>query len=89
MRRIKRLAVAVIFVTGCATGLVAREAFSVPKALAQSNAPRWSYFCIDENDRDELEKKLNAAGAQGWELVTGTNTSKPFNMYWCMRRTAQ
>ncbi len=28
----------------------------MPQALAQSMAPRWPYFCIDENDRDDLEK---------------------------------
>lgn len=88
MRRIKKLAVAVIFVTGCATGLVAREAFSVPQALAQSTAPRWSYFCIDENDREDLEKKLNTAGAQGWELVTAGSSVKSYGIYWCLRRPA-
>ncbi len=88
MHRLKKLAVAVIFVTGCATGLVAREVFTVPQALAQSTAPRWSYFCIDENDRDDLEKKLNQAGAQGWELVSSGAGPKSFSIYWCLRRPA-
>jgi hypothetical protein len=61
------ISIAIAFALGCA----ATSVLTIPPAHAQSPA-RWEYLCIDNPwlKRDELHKKLNEAGAQGWELQT-------------------
>ncbi len=65
---------------------MARDVFSVPRAFAQYGVARWSYFCIDENDVKELQAKLNAAGAEGWELVSSSGRTGTYERVSCMRR---
>jgi hypothetical protein len=80
MRNAAKLAVTVVFITGCVTGAIARDVFRVPAALAQSPIDRWDYFCFADDNPNEVQTKLKAAGAQGWDLSTTTGT------FWCMKR---
>ncbi len=52
---------------------------------AQAGAPavkKWQYKCIGA--WKDVEEKANAAGAQGWELVTVATT--PSATKWCFKR---
>jgi hypothetical protein len=69
----------VVFAAGCLSGAVAREAFSVPQAVAQG-AERYDYFCFVDDNTASVEGKLKRAGAQGWDLSVSTGA------YWCMKR---
>ena len=67
-----RLAAGVVFVIGCVAGGAASQ-MVVPKARANSSAPRWEYNCFDAEITDNFDlpvDELNKAGAQGWELVS-------------------
>ncbi|QRK10233.1 hypothetical protein JQX13_09120 [Archangium violaceum] len=65
---------ALTFLAGCAVSQVRW----LPPALAQSETsiPRWDYYCmrpempLNRMDPRDLTPQLQAAGLQGWELVT-------------------
>jgi hypothetical protein len=83
--------IALIFVIGCATGSVASH-LVVPPARAGTTATRWEHLC-DEVDDTVLTEKLNAAGAEGWELVSvgqhhliGTVGTKHDGFVFCAKR---
>lgn len=64
-----RFQILVIFLLGCATG--AATSTALESALAQpapAGTQRWEYSCIP----GLRWSKMNALGAQGWELVTNT-----------------
>ena len=57
------------FVAGCIAALMQ---LVVPPVRAGTNPTRWEYQCISEVEKPwkgEGATKLNAMGAQGWELV--------------------
>lgn len=67
------------FAIGCATAR-----FVVPPAHA-ANVQRWEYLCFAESGASEVQQKLNAAGAQGWDLVAA-NGGDTHSDRWCMKR---
>ena len=89
MSRIGKTIIPAVFLVGCVAGVISREVFTVPMALAQGGADKWDYFCIHESEFDKLGPKLKAAGAQGWELTAAESVfgsdgrSAPS---WCMKR---
>ena len=83
-----------IFLAGCVAGVVAKEAFTVPRALAQPAAGREEYFCfgVPSSNFENLEKRtkiaetqLKAAGREGWVLATAVPYASNEATY-CMRR---
>ncbi|WNG40815.1 hypothetical protein F0U61_49315 [Archangium violaceum] len=83
---------ALTFLAGCA----ASQVRWLPPALAQSetSTPRWDYYCMQPEmplnvlEPQVLTRQLQAAGLQGWELVTvdnyGGGTRYPGN--YCFKR---
>jgi len=65
-----RLAIALVFLTGCAVG-GASARFVVPPASAQQAATltKWEYMCVNEDGVDAVQTMAQKAGAQGWELA--------------------
>lgn len=59
------ISIVIAFALGCA----ATSVFKIPLAHAESPA-RWEYLCFPGGPNEESEKKLNQAGAEGWELQT-------------------
>ena len=79
-----------IFLAGCVAGVVAKEAFTVPRAMAQpAVAGRQDYLCFEvppHKDRiKDAETHLKAAGREGWVLVTAVPWANHSATY-CMRR---
>jgi hypothetical protein len=69
MTRLRGVGVGLVFLVGCAVGGAASR-FTVPPASAQQAASltKWEYFEIDfDGDRASTLRKVNEAGAQGWE----------------------
>ncbi len=73
-----------VFGVGCVAGATQ---LGVPKAKAASEAPRWAYFCFDAASTEDLHEKANAAGASGWEMVSGVPHTEDGGQTWCFRRT--
>ena len=83
-----------VFLVGCVAGVVAKEAFNVPRALAQPAAGRQDYLCFgtpaspfgDTEERSKAaETQLKAAGREAWVLVTAVTFANNSATY-CMRR---
>lgn len=60
--------IAIIFVIGCATGGVTSQ-LVIPTARAGTTPTHWEHFC-GRVGTGSLTTHLNAAGAEGWELVS-------------------
>jgi hypothetical protein len=77
------LAGVVVFVGGCVAGATG---MAVPKAkAAHVEEQRWAYFCFDATSTDDIHFKANAAGARGWEMVSGV-TNPGGGSTWCFRQ---
>ena len=66
------LTIAVAFLTGCLTAMVATK-LVVPPAHAGTNPQKWEYYCTDEGIRlDEkiITESFNRVGKEGWELAS-------------------
>lgn len=76
------LVITAVFAAGCMAGA---SSLGVPKAqAARVEEQRWSYFCFDASGTEDLHTKANAAGARGWEMVSGVPT--PSGTTWCFRQ---
>ncbi|HVY32550.1 MAG TPA: hypothetical protein VHB79_38695 [Polyangiaceae bacterium] len=72
-----------VFAAGCMAGA---SSLGVPKAeAARVEEQRWSYFCFDASSTDDLHTKANAAGARGWEMVSGVASPSGITT-WCFRQ---
>ncbi len=78
------LLVSVAFIAGCVAGA---SKFLLPEAKAGYVVEqRWSYFCFQESNVDNVTYKANAAGARGWELVAASNEGSNGDAIWCFRQ---
>jgi hypothetical protein len=83
------LGVSAVFVAGCVAGA---STLAVPKARAATGEEqRWAYFCFDASSSEDVHEKANAAGARGWQMVSGvTRPSKDGDgdgaMVWCFKQ---
>ena len=76
------LSISLAFIVGCA---VSSTRYGVPKAQAAVVEQRWSYFCFEAANVDDVNFKANAAGMRGWEMVE-SNTLSSGQMVWCFRQ---
>ena len=92
MKTLRRsLLVTATFLIGCATGGAASH--FVQPAAAQTpksppGTPRWTYFCVKNDDAEEVRAIANRVGADGFELAAsalsgGADMSSPI---WCFKR---
>jgi hypothetical protein len=80
------LGVSAVFAAGCVAGA---SNLAVPKArAAYVEEQRWAYFCFDAASTEELHTKANAAGARGWEMVSGVSSvsGQSGAGTWCFRQ---
>jgi hypothetical protein len=86
MNKFRSLGVAAVFLAGCAVG-GASARFVVPPASAQQAATltKWEYMCMHAEDAEEIQSKLNPAGAQSWE-VAGVTMIGNHASIWCLKR---
>jgi len=70
-----------VFAAGCVAGA---SKLAVPKARAEGEAQRWAYFCFEATSEQDLNDKANAAGAQAWQMVSGTGQLG--SSVWCFKR---
>ena len=77
------LGVSAIFGAGCVAGA---SNFAVPRAkAAYVEEQRLAYFCFDASTADDVHFKANAAGARGWEMVSGVSNGDG-DIVWCFRQ---
>jgi hypothetical protein len=77
------LGLSAVFVAGCVAGA---SNLAVPKArAAHVEEQRWAYFCFDASSAEDVHFKANAAGARGWEMVSGV-ANPSGNSTWCFRQ---
>jgi hypothetical protein len=77
------LAVSAVFGAGCVAGA---SNLGVPKArAAYVEEQRWAYFCFDASSAEDIHFKANAAGARGWEMVSGVSNPSGGST-WCFRQ---
>jgi hypothetical protein len=77
------LGISAVFGAGCVAGA---SNLAVPKArAAYVEEQRWAYFCFDATSADDVHFKANAAGARGWEMVSGVSNSGGGSI-WCFRQ---
>jgi hypothetical protein len=79
------LGVCALFVAGCVAGA---STFAVPRANAATvggEAQRWAYFCFDADSSEDVHEKANAAGARGWQMVSGV-TKAGGGATWCFKQ---
>lgn len=78
------LAAVVVFGGGCVAGATG---MAVPKAsAARVEEQRWAYFCFDAQGAEDVHFKANAAGARGWEMVSGVASPEGKSSTWCFRQ---
>jgi hypothetical protein len=82
----RTIALSLVLIVGCVAGATTAQ-LVVPKARAGTNPTRWEYHCVDDvRAKESATPRLNALGAEGWELVT---TSPQGNLSWvfaCFKR---
>ena len=82
--------IAIYVVAAFVIGCVASQAVMplvVPPIRAGTNPQKWEYSCFSERDVDEVTKKSNEMGAQGWELASSMGAaSAPMVAAWCFKR---
>jgi len=85
MSKLRNLGVAAVFLAGCAVG-GASSRFVVPPASAQqaTTLTKWDYVCFEALGMKSSEKRANAAGAEGWEMVGSLSLGE--NSGWCFKR---
>ncbi|MDF3069491.1 MAG: hypothetical protein K0R38_5092 [Polyangiaceae bacterium] len=77
------LGVSAVFAAGCVAGATS---LAVPKAkAAHVEEQRWAYFCFDAQNTEDVHFKANAAGARGWEMVSGI-ANPGGGSSWCFRQ---
>jgi len=77
------LGLCAVFVAGCVAGA---SNLAEPKArAAYAEGQRWAYFCFDAASADDIHSKANAAGARGWEMVSGVSNPGGGGT-WCFRQ---
>jgi len=77
------LGISAVFVAGCVAG---SAGLAVPKAkAAHVEEQRWAYFCFDAASTEDVHFKANAAGARGWEMVSGV-PNPGGGSTWCFRQ---
>jgi len=77
------LGLCAVFAAGCVAGA---SNLAVPKArAAYAEEQRWAYFCFDAASADDIHTKANAAGARGWEMVSGVSNPGGGGT-WCFRQ---
>lgn len=77
------LGVSAVFVAGCVAGA---SGLMIPRAAAASGEEqRWAYFCFDSSGSVDTHEKANAAGARGWQMVSGVG-SPSGDMVWCFKQ---
>jgi hypothetical protein len=77
------LSISLAFIVGC---VASSTHWGLPRAEAAAVAgPRWSYFCFEAANVNDVNSKANAAGMRGWELVTAATNADGL-MIWCLRQ---
>ncbi len=78
------LSISLAFIVGC---VASSTRYGVPKAEAAAVVEqRWSYFCFEAANVDDVNFKANAAGMRGWELSAATTNPGHEQMVWCFRQ---
>lgn len=78
------LSLGLSFLLGC---VASSTRYGVPKAQAAAVVEqRWSYFCFEAANLEDLNFKANAAGMRGWEMVASTPNPASDQMVWCFRQ---
>jgi hypothetical protein len=78
------LGLVAVFAAGCVAGA---SNLAVPKArAAHVEEQRWAYFCVDAQSTEDIHFKANAAGARGWEMVSGVSYPGGSSSTWCFRQ---
>ena len=78
------LSISLSFILGC---VASSTRYCLPKAEAAAVVEqRWSYFCVEAANVDDLNFKANAAGMRGWEMVASTTNAANDQMVWCFRQ---
>ncbi|MGC4063055.1 MAG: hypothetical protein QM784_00065 [Polyangiaceae bacterium] len=78
------LSISLAFIVGCVAGATR---FVLPEANASYVVEqRWAYFCFREGDSEGINRKANAAGARGWELVAASSDASGGDPIWCFRQ---
>jgi hypothetical protein len=77
------LSLAGAYILGCATSSYVEP----PAAAQQQYTPpvghRWAYFCTEGRNAQTINERANAAGAEGWEMVTSGVDRLGI---WCFKR---
>jgi hypothetical protein len=75
-----------LFVAGCVAGA---SSLAVPKARAAPTTgeeQHFAYFCFDAASAEDIHEKANAAGARGWQMVSGVARADGQGMVWCFKQ---
>jgi hypothetical protein len=77
------LGIGAVFTAGCVAGA---SGLGVTRArAAETNQQRWAYFCFEASSAEDVHYKANAAGARGWEMVSGASAASGSTI-WCFRQ---
>jgi hypothetical protein len=77
------LSISLAFIVGC---VASSTHWGLPRAEAAAVVgPRWSYFCFEAGNVNDVNVKANAAGMRGWELATAATNADGL-MIWCFRQ---
>jgi len=81
------LSLSAMFIVGCLVGST-RSSDTVPAVSAAPAGQRFSYYCLDENDNDDLTKYAKKMGRAGWRLTTAAGSGVPGSktMIWCFEK---
>jgi len=81
------LGISAVFVAGCVAG-ASNLGVKSAQAEAGSSDERWAYLCIDARTAGDVHVKANAAGAEGWDMVSAGQGDEG-QLIWCFRRPAR
>ncbi len=81
------LSLSAMFIVGCLFGST-RSEDTVPAVSAAPAGQRYAYYCIEEEDGDDLTKKAKKMGRAGWRLAAsaGGGNSYGNHILWCFEK---
>jgi hypothetical protein len=80
-----------VFLAGCIVGGVSSQMVAAP-ARAGAPGARWEHHCVYVTTGERVTERLNAFGADGWELATtsvANDAGFGATLLVCLKRPAQ
>lgn len=81
------LSLSAMFIVGCLFGS-SQSSNTVPTVKAAPVGQRYAYYCVEEDDAEDLNKYAKKMGRAGWRLASaaGGGNAGGHHLVWCFEK---